>query len=170
MRKTLPTMVIILIVFSIICYILTNQLLLNWLLDNPYIFAPLIWLGYCLSEGVLHAYYFAMKSVNKDKAENINEHPLFMAMRASVLIPLGAWLNDGVAVFAMMVSQPFFHNGMYYYWRGKVDKVYGSWLSQSWTSTAITTTLFTPIVRIFCAAIGITIFILSALDLINTDF
>lgn len=168
-QKTIITMVSILIVFSVICYVLTNQFLLNYLLSTPYVFTPLIWVGYCLAEGVLHAYFYAHQNASTLK-ENFNEHPIFMAMRACVLIPLGAWLSDGMAVFAFILVQPFIHNGMYYYWRFKVDGHYGSWLSQSRTSTAITTNLFTPLVRIACAVVGVTVFILSAFDLINTDF
>jgi hypothetical protein len=93
-----------------------------------------------------------------------------MGMRACVLIPLGAWLNDGMAVFAMACMQPFTHNGMYYYWRKKVDGVYGHWFDQSKTSRAILTTIMTPLHRTILMAVGLAVFILTALDLINTDF
>lgn len=162
-------MVSILIVFSVICYVLTHQHLLNYLLGHPYVFAPIIWVGYCLAEGVLHSFYYAHAMASSLK-ENFNEHPLFMAMRACVLIPLGLWMNDGMAVFAMICAQPFLHNGMYYYWRKKVDGMYGSWLDQSRTSTAILTTIMTPLIRVALMFVSIAVFTLSALDMINTDF
>lgn len=168
-EKTIFTMVSIIAVFGIICYVLTNQFLLNWILHTPYVLSAVVWVGYCLAEGVLHSFYYAHESASSLK-ENFNEHPLFMAMRACVVIPLGAWLNDGMAVFAMMLSQPFLHNGMYYYWRKKVDGRYGNWLDQSYTSTAILTTIMTPVVRIALMVIAVTIYVLSALDMINTDF
>ena len=163
--KTLLPMLAVIIVFSIAVYIPSNELLLKWLLSRPVLFVPIIWIVYCIAEGKTHAYLYQYKS-NEVGKDGIDEHPAFIAMRACVLLPLAAWLRDPFLLIGLMMAQPFFHNGMYYYSR---KDVYGSWFDQSKRKKGLTSLLI-PKVRIALLVIGTAFYTLAHFFYINTDF
>lgn len=117
----------------------------------------LCWCAYALMEGNREAFIF--HSINVDKHSGRKLHILWTIQRALV-ITLVALLCWRVAIACALVF-PFLHDGSYYSSRNDFDKsVYPHrWFAQSTTSTALTTKLFTPIVRIILALAGVGFFV-----------
>ena len=135
------------------------------------IIANIIWILYACIDGFKDGYYWFFKSSSR-RANEFEIHPIFAAQRGIVLLlicfsllflvsPISACLN--ILSNALIFS--FFHNGIYYMTRNKLDsKVYPlGWKSQSTTSAAKTTKFFTYRNRTICAVVGI---ILTALSII----
>lgn len=129
------------------------------------ILANIVWIIYALIEGFREGFYWHFKSTSKQVYE-FEIHPIFAAQRGIVLLlilgcllfmvsPANAYLN--LLSNALIFS--FFHNGTYYLTRNKLDpKVYPTgWMSQSTTSTAKLTKVFTYRNRTICAIVGIVI-------------
>lgn len=150
--------------FSIIGILSAMYVIQMYLLDNgigneiteqPYYYCALIWLVFTHFSSKFEAYFFTHE-IRSGFADNFNEHPMFVMIRASVLIPL--WiLTDWKAVLCYIFMFPFFHDGNYYRWREKI--VPGTYpkkyFAQSTTSTAFSTKFMTPVVRISLAIISI---------------
>ena len=115
----------------------------------------IIWILYCVLDGVDDGYYYYFKDPRK--AGKVNEHTFKLAIR--VLFGLAISTNPVVlASFALM--QPFLHNNAYYNTRHLLDGSYELGLfNQSTTSTAKLTKLMNPIVRIILFVGGISLYI-----------
>lgn len=125
----------------------------------------ILWIAYSLFEGFREAYYFSVKSKN-GAHKNVDEHWFFASQRfAVVLISSIGFFASGLGWHSLLLSFglccvfPFFHDGMYYKTRNKLDGIYTkTWLDHSATSTAKTEKFLTPINRIVMLSIGIGIF------------
>lgn len=140
------------IAFSIvICGILISMMLGenlgNWIVETPWAYCMIIWIVFAFFSSTFEAMYYNHE-VRSSYQDNFNEHPLFVAIRSCVLIPL--WIIAGWKVaLCLGVMFPFFHDGQYYRFRNKIDPTLyrKKWFSQSTTSTAFSTKYFTPVVR-----------------------
>lgn len=120
----------------------------------------ILWCMYACLEGAREAYLFHNITVNK--RVGIHLHFQFTIQRLVVLVLIfliypSYWLISLPLVF------PFFHNGIYYTERNHFDKsiYHKKWFAQSTTSTALTTKIFTPVVRTILAIAGTVILILA---------
>ena len=86
-----------------------------------------------------------MKASIKQQQQQVyktDEHSMFTVQRSFVaaIISVGCytdWLNCLFIVVALACCFPFFHDGMYYVTRQKLDGIYKKgWFDQSATSTA----------------------------------
>lgn len=118
----------------------------------------LLWILFAVYEGKREAYYFSFKmkaSVVQKKGFKLDEHAMFTIQRLFVaaitcIACFESWLNCVIILFALMSCFPFFHDGMYYVTRQKLDSLYKKgWFDQSTTSTAISDKLhlFDPVPR-----------------------
>lgn len=114
----------------------------------------IIWIFYFILEGVREAYFWH-HSANSNKQTKYNLHGIFTIQRILLFVLINIIclsLGKILILFdiALILSQPFFHNGMYYLIRNKIDKnVYNKkWLDQSVNSTAVLTKIEQPIVRV----------------------
>ena len=72
------------------------------------------------------------------------------------------WLPFILYGLSLALIQPFFHNGMYYSLRNKIDNTYPKgWTDQSTTSTAVMTKFLTYRNRIILLVLGLTCLIFS---------
>ena len=133
-----------------------------------YLIAYILWILFSVYEGKREAYYFSFKmkaSVAQRQGYKINEHFMFTIQRLFVLllsvIPFYDGLINGILLTsAMMFCFPFFHDGMYYLTRNKLDGIYNKkWWDQSVSSSAESDKLhlFDPIPRtvLACLSFGI---------------
>lgn len=141
-------------------FILGGQFIGNMIVETPKLYCLCIWIAFILLSSIFEAFYFTHE-VRSGFADNFNEHPLFVCIRACVLIPL--WILTSWKImlcYAFMFS--FFHDGQYYRWRDRI--VYGTykkrWWDQSTTSTAMSTKFMTPAVRTILAVISLTVLFL----------
>jgi len=127
------------------------------------ILANIVWILYALIEGFREGYYWFFKSTSK-RADEFEIHPIFAAQRGivlllicSVLLFLVSPINACLNLLSNALIFSFFHNGIYYITRNKLDsKVYPlGWKAESTTSTAKTTKFFNYRNRTICAIIGI---------------
>ncbi len=110
-----------------------------------YILLYIIWILYSLLEGKKEAHYFSykMRAVISKKTVvlKVDEHVWFTLQRALV-VSLIFFMNFSILhVFFLLLSLalcfPFFHDGMYYVQRKKLDGIYPKgFFDQSTTSTA----------------------------------
>ena len=132
----------------------------------------LLWIVFMLYDAYEEAYlyYYGVKS----KLSIKELHPAFFTQRLIVaiiiiiptlLITPIIWYKIILFLCSLILCQPFFHNGMYYLTRNKLDnKTYPKkWFAMSTTSTAKSTKFFTPTNRII-------FFIISIIFLIITFF
>lgn len=122
----------------------------------------LLWILYSITEGFREGYYWYFK-VNSRISNDYEIHPIFSFQRGLVLIFIGLILFSFVkwysilCVISMMLTFSFFHNGMYYRTRNKLDdKIYKlKWKDQSTTSTSKMTNIMTYTNRTVFMIIGI---------------
>lgn len=123
---------------------------------------------YSIYEGQREALYYHLKNVS-GKLQGIDEHPIFLAQRVTfgipvfilfVLISQDYWVAALKCVTLSMMF-PFFHDGSYYLHRNNLDKeLYKSrFWSMSYTSTAVTTFLLTPLNRTILFIIGLAVYL-----------
>ena len=105
----------------------------------------LIWVLFSILEGRREAFYFSYKmkaSITLQKGLKTDEHVMFTIQRVFVLALAATacysnLLNTSLILFSLMLSFPFFHDGMYYVTRHDLDGIYNKrWFDQSTTSTA----------------------------------
>lgn len=122
----------------------------------------LIFILYALIEGFREGFYWFFK-VNSKKKTEFEIHPIFAAQRGMVILLLATnvlLLTDLNSALINILSNAllfsFFHNGIYYTTRNKLDpNIYKlGWREQSTTSTAKMTKFFTYRNRTICAIIG----------------
>jgi len=115
------------------------------------IFINLIWIFYSLLEGYREAFYWHYKNSNSNIIkEELDIHIIFSTQRGIVLILIGLllfnyfkWISI-LYVLSLMLIFSFFHNGMYYKFRNKLNGSYKlGWKDQSTTSTAKMTKIMT---------------------------
>ena len=131
-----------------------NIQVVDTIIDTPAFYCAFIWVAFTLLTATFEARYYNYTSMVDVK---FDAHPLLTCMRLSVLIPLliiAGWQSGLCYVFIF----PFFHDGMYYLRRNKLNRANypKKWFAQSVTSTAKLTKFFTPIVRTVFAILGIT--------------
>lgn len=119
----------------------------------------LLWVAYSILEGQREAWYF--QTTNKIK----NIHTWFTLQRIIVVAALLWILQSGWFVGPIGMLFVFFHDGMYYYTRNKLDPtIYDNgWFDQSTTSTAWTDKYMTNTIRCIFFFLGV----ISYLWLIN---
>lgn len=126
------------------------------------IFINILWIVYSLLEGFREGYYWYNRN-NSPKKDNIEIHPYFAIQRGLVMVSLSIisytqynLIVSLVVLFSLMLIFSFFHNGIYYLTRNKLDNnIYkDKWKSQSTTSTAKLTKLMTYRNRLFMMIIG----------------
>lgn len=108
----------------------------------------IVWIGYAITEGHQEGYFYYYRNIaSPSKKQNLHwmpflERGIVLAMIAycnytedGTLFPM---LKDGVFVFSLILIFSFYHNGMYYATRHKLDpKIYpNKWWSTSTTSEA----------------------------------
>lgn len=126
----------------------------------------LVWILYSLFEGIREAYFWHYKATTKSLVK-IELHPLFYMQRIIVFFILlmyikFVWLPFILYGLSLALIQPFFHNGMYYSLRNKIDNTYPKgWSDQSTTSTAVMTKFLTYRNRIILLVLGLTCLIFS---------
>lgn len=105
----------------------------------------LLWVLFSILEGRREAFYFSYKmkaSITLQKGLKTDEHVMFTIQRALVFALAATacysnLLNTSLILFSLMLSFPFFHDGMYYFTRNRLDGIYSKkWFDQSTTSTA----------------------------------
>jgi hypothetical protein len=131
---------------------LTGSTLLEKVIDTPAYLCAFIWASLAIWLGEFEGRFFHYKNQN----DKNNEHFLFVLIRACTLIPI-YMLTEWKSALCIAAIFPFFHDGSYYTQRNKMDRfVYPKkWWAQSTTSTALTTRIFTPIVRTILAVVGL---------------
>jgi hypothetical protein len=120
----------------------------------------IIWLLYSAFEGIRESYYWWLNSkFGGDIGFNI--HIIFALQRGLVILMTGLLIDIFLAM-SLMLTFSFIHNGFYYLGRGFISKSTGEknpypkgFFSQSTTSTAITTKIFTPTIRTISFILGI---------------
>lgn len=129
-----------------------------------FILVFIIWIIYNSIEGFREAHYYNV-ATKLDLVEEL--HPIFLVQRFLVFILINViliYLDWKLLIYdlALILIQPFFHNGMYYFIRNKLNnKIYPKkWLDQSNTSTAFLTKFETANFRIIYAIIAILLIIL----------
>ena len=118
----------------------------------------IMWVLYATLEGSQDAFMYNVKDIMK--SNNMNEHYIFTAGRTIVLVL--ACMLDPWMILLGPLSFSFFHNGSYYFTRNWLDdRIYPKgWFDQSFTSTAKTTTIFTPVNRTVLFLISIIIILI----------
>jgi len=117
-----------------------------------------MWILYATMEGSQDAFMYNVK--DPLKTNNINEHVIFTIGR-TIVLTLTSILSPWMLILGPL-SFSFFHNGSYYFTRNWLDdRIYPKgWFDQSFTSTARTTSIFTPVNRSVLFLISIVILIL----------
>ena len=135
------------------------------------ILITILWIVYICIEGYREAWYFYNQVNNKNGIKK-ELHPIFTIQRITVftllllIIKSILWYKLLMITIALTILSPFFHDGSYYYFRNKIDNAYPKgWLSQSTTSTAITTKYLTPTIRIVGFVVGLSLIIFSLFSL-----
>jgi len=129
----------------------------------------LLWILFAIYEGKREAFYFSCKiKAPQQQAYKIDEHVMFTIQRTfiasmAILACRVDWLNSVLVLFSFGLCFPFFHDGMYYLTRHKLDGIYvKGWFDQSTTSSAKSDKLhlFDPIPRtlIFGLSLGLIIY------------
>ena len=102
----------------------------------------IIWILFSTLSGYLEAFYWSGVAKKRYKKYKY-AHEIFTVVRAIIAAPLVYWVylySNWTAIFigaAFVAMFPFFHDGMYYLQRWKLDKVYPrKWKDTSTTSTA----------------------------------
>lgn len=160
-QATKEVWLFILIAFSIVVGGIVVSMILgenlgNFIADRPSVYTTIIWIVFGLFMSTFEALYFTHE-INSSFHDKINEHPLFVCIRACVLVPL--WiLTSWKVVLCLAVMFPFIHDGQYYLFREKLVKgTYPKgWFAQSTTSTALSTKYMTPVVRTILFALSLT--------------
>ncbi len=126
--------------------------LISAIIENPSYSCLVILAVWAMTLGEFEARFYHYKS-EKDKN---NEHPMFAFSRLLVFL-LAFIITDWKFTLCYMAMFPFFHDGAYYTQRNYMNHtLYAKkWFAQSTTSTALTTRIFTPIVRTILAALAI---------------
>lgn len=103
----------------------------------------ILWVAYALLEGNREGYFYGY-SISYAPKKNL--HGLFTLQRSIVLIFIGTCLflshyyllRDLSILFGLSLIFPFFHDGIYYITRHKINPLIypEGWLSESTTSTA----------------------------------
>jgi hypothetical protein len=127
----------------------------------------LLWILFAVYEGKREAFYFSFKmksSLTQQKSYKMDEHGMFTIQRLFVasiacIACYNNWVNCIFILLSFMACFPFFHDGMYYVTRQKLDGIYKKgWFDQSTTSTAKSDKfhLFDPIPRtvLFVLSVG----------------
>jgi len=111
--------------------------------------------AYWVFEGIREGYYWS--ALYRTGLEQRNIHDLFLAQRTLVFLLILVYVSIPDAAY-MALSAPLLHNGSYYQTRKELDHIYpdGFW-SQSNSSTAKSTWLLTPAIRIILFIIGFAI-------------
>ena len=118
----------------------------------------LFWIAYCITDGLKDGFFYHLKDPNKSTKPN--EHTIFTIQRALIGLVLYYTTNaDLWCILAYALSQPFIHNTIYYNTRRALGYFGYEWgfMNQSTTSTALTTKIFTPWVRIILFIISLII-------------
>ena len=127
------------------------------------ILLTLFWVLYAVLEGWREAHYFH-RIMDTDKKTGKMLHAWWNVQRALVVaamfVAYSSWWIIGLGLLF-----PFFHDGMYYFTRNKLNNVNypKKWLAQSSTSTALLTKFETPVARIIFMLLGTCIIILDLL-------
>ncbi len=116
----------------------------------------ILWSAYMSLEGIREAFYWSVVNLLPDNLKPKNAHPEFFIQRCIVFAAFAYISQQWTVILGMFLISPFFHNGMYYTIRNKIDHFYPKrWLDQSVNSTAWSTIYLTPVVRVTLFAIGI---------------
>lgn len=135
------------------------------------IIAYLLWVAYAIYEGGREALYFSFKmkaSLTQQQTYKHNEHIMFTIQRSFVVALTCMacyvnWLECGFVIFSLAMCFPFFHDGMYYVTRKKLDNIYlKGWFDQSTTSTALSDKLHlfdaVPRTLLMLASVGLMVY------------
>jgi len=107
-----------------------------------YSLALILFFAYSIIEGKREAYYYHNSNLLQGKGVKENIHSLFFIQRAIFTTSLLFICNNPKSALTMLVSFilifSYFHNGMYYLTRNKLDKdIYTKkWSDESTSSTA----------------------------------
>lgn len=124
----------------------------------------IIWICYFLIEGYREAYYFnsIVLQFYVQDSQKKNLHPIFTVQRflVALIINIACFsLGWKLILFdlALIAAQPFFHNGMYYLIRNKLNpKTYPKkWFDESTTTTDKSTKYETPTERVIYLILSI---------------
>jgi hypothetical protein len=126
---------------------------------------------YVLLEGFREGYYWYFKSKsggdNKTFIFGADIHSLFAVQRGIIFCLFLFIYQDLVIILSFLLMFSFLHNGMYYTTRSLIAKHNNEkdpyplrFFAQSKTSTALTTKIFTPIIRTILFSIGFIIYII----------
>lgn len=146
-------------------YIFQRYVLHGFILNTPEYWGLLCWSSFSYLSARFEAMYYNHE-IHSNFLDNNNEHPLLICIRICVLIPLAYLVKWDVAIAYVFIF-PFIHDGSYYKMRNIIDSgIYTKkWFAQSETSTAITTKIFTPLIRTLFFITGIFYIILKTVYL-----
>lgn len=128
----------------------------------------LSWILFCISDGIADGFFYHLRDHNK--FSEINEHHFFFMRRLTVAVVFFTHSDFSyILLFSMATAQPFLHNNSYYNTRHILNKkVYDYGLfNQSSTSSAWSTKLFTPNVRIVLLTLSTLLICLQKLGYIS---
>lgn len=119
----------------------------------------ILWCGYTIFEGWREGDYFHRVEVTKERGRLLHTE---WTMQRSIVFTIIAFNSFNWWLIALPLVFPFLHDGKYYSTRNYFNRqLYTKkWFAQSTTSTAITTKIFTPVVRTILFGLGILIIIL----------
>lgn len=112
--------------------------------------------AFAMAEGFCHAILYGRRG---HESFNWNEHWVFTAMRALMCLAL-IMPGSALPILSGICMYPFFHNGMYYTQRDRID---GSYPKRWWdmTKSSSANTNFTVEQRTILAAIGLILFMVT---------
>ncbi len=129
----------------------------NFIVENTIVYCTLLWIMLCLLWGMIEAHYFFYQNTSQSN-DKYNPHYLFVLVRSIVLIFIWITVKDWKSVLCLIGMFSFFHDGMYYVQRNKIDGAYPKkWFDQSTTSSSWfdIKNLTNPIIRTAAAIISI---------------
>ena len=134
------------------------------------LFVYILWILFAIYEGQREALYFSYKmkaTLQIQRSLKRDEHVMFTIQRSVVaaiasIASYTTLFDCALFIISMAFSFPFFHDGMYYVTRERLDGIYKKgWFDQSTTSTAKSDkfNFFNPVSR--TALFGISILIIA---------
>lgn len=146
-------------IFSIILDYLAETNIYKYIYSNSWLLCLIVAFIFPLLQAWREALYFSLKSVNKSKLDDINEHPYFACERLLVYILMISLIKSPTVIYLMLLF-PFLHDGYYFYKRWELDGIYKkTWFAKSTTTTAILDKIFTPAIRTIVFIISLVLYL-----------
>lgn len=135
--KTVGTWAAICITIFLLEKFVIHDFLGNFIIENKVVYCTLLWITLSILWGAIEARYYLYDNTSS-KSDNYNAHTTFTIVRGIVLLLILIIVQDWKSVLCLPFIFGFFHDGMYYYQRNKLDNtIYPKkWFDNSTTSTS----------------------------------